>query len=171
MPHLPSKYRFNMLRRLSSRAIRKESCAKSRQKFISDWSLITSLHDVSKSSKMKTLSKAVNSSTKGRCHGNFSLFWSKLLKYLTRYPFSNMILLSELQKENIKWFSLRRTNRDQFFFFFGDFSKTYKLQTILILASRSHKKLTLVFFVLVGLLLTKLNHYFHIFIDTNDFWT
>ena len=37
---------------------------------------------------------------KGQCHGDFSVFWSNLLKYVTRYLFSNIKLLFE-QREKI----------------------------------------------------------------------
>ena len=32
---------------------------------------------------------------KGRCHGDFAEFWSKLLKYLAKHFFANMKLLLE----------------------------------------------------------------------------
>ena len=32
---------------------------------------------------------------RGHCHGDFSVFWSKLLKYLTSYLFANIKLLLE----------------------------------------------------------------------------
>ena len=38
----------------------------------------------------------------GHCHRDFSVFWSKLLNYLTRYLFANIKLLLEHQGENIK---------------------------------------------------------------------
>ena len=38
---------------------------------------------------------------KGHCHGDFSVFCSKLLKYLTRYLFSNIKLLLEERKNKI----------------------------------------------------------------------
>ena len=39
------------------------------------------------------------------------MFWSKLLKYLTRHLFANIKLLRE---ENSKWFLLGSTNYNQF---------------------------------------------------------
>ena len=42
---------------------------------------------------------------KGHCHGDFAVFWSKLLKYLTKNLFCNMKLLLQYREENIKVFS------------------------------------------------------------------
>ena len=41
---------------------------------------------------------------KGHCHGNFAIFWSKLLKYLTKSLFFNMKLLIQHWEENTKVF-------------------------------------------------------------------
>ena len=38
----------------------------------------------------------------GHCHGDFAVFWSKQLKYLTKNLFSNMKLFLEHWKENTK---------------------------------------------------------------------
>ena len=53
-------------------------------------------------------------SLKVHCHYNPAVFWSKLLKYLTKNLFSNMKLLLEHREENIKVFLLGRTNYNQF---------------------------------------------------------
>ena len=37
---------------------------------------------------------------KGHCHGNFAIFWSKPLKYLTKSLFFNMKLLIQHWEEN-----------------------------------------------------------------------
>ena len=41
---------------------------------------------------------------KGHCHGNFAIFWSKPLKYLTESLFFNMKLLIQHWEENTKVF-------------------------------------------------------------------
>ena len=41
---------------------------------------------------------------KGHCHGNFAMFWSKPLKYLTKSLFFNMKLLIQHWEENTKVF-------------------------------------------------------------------
>ena len=43
-------------------------------------------------------------SLKGHCHGNFAIFWSKPLKYLTKSLFFNMKLLIQHWEENTKVF-------------------------------------------------------------------
>ena len=43
-----------------------------------------------------------------KCHGDFAVFWSKLLKYLKKNLYSNMKLLSQHREENIKVFSRRK---------------------------------------------------------------
>ena len=50
----------------------------------------------------------------GHCHGDFALFGSKLLKYLTENLFSNMKLVLEHREENIKGFIRGRTSYNQF---------------------------------------------------------
>ena len=45
---------------------------------------------------------------KGRCHGDFAVCWSKLLKSLSKNLFSNLKLLLEHRKENMKLFSPRK---------------------------------------------------------------
>ena len=42
------------------------------------------------------------------------MYWSKVVKYLTRYLFSNIKLFLPHRKENIKWFFLGRTGCNQF---------------------------------------------------------
>ena len=51
---------------------------------------------------------------KGHCHGDFAIFSSKWLKYLTKNLFSNMKLLLEHREGNIKGFIRGRTNYKQF---------------------------------------------------------
>ena len=51
---------------------------------------------------------------KGYCHGDFVVFWSKQLKYLTKNVFSNMKLFLEHWGENTKGFLRERTNYNQF---------------------------------------------------------
>ena len=51
---------------------------------------------------------------KGHCHGDFAIFSSKWLKYLTKNLFSNMKLLLEHREGNIKVFIRGRTNYKQF---------------------------------------------------------
>ena len=51
---------------------------------------------------------------KRHCQGEFAVFWPKLLKYLTKNPFSNMKLLIERREENIKAFIRERTSYNQF---------------------------------------------------------
>ena len=51
---------------------------------------------------------------KGRCHGDFAVFWSELLKYLTKSLFSNKKLLLEYREGNIKGFLQERTSYNQF---------------------------------------------------------
>ena len=50
-----------------------------------------------------TLNHGINM-TKGHCHGNFAIFWSKLLKYLSKSLFFNMKLLIQHWEENTKVF-------------------------------------------------------------------
>ena len=50
---------------------------------------------------------------KGHCHGDFAIFSSKWLKYLTKNLFSNMKLLFEHREGNIKVFIRGRTNYKQ----------------------------------------------------------
>ena len=49
------------------------------------------------------------------CYGDFAVFWSKLLTYLTKNLFSNMKLLSQHSEENIEVFLPERTNHNLFF--------------------------------------------------------
>ena len=51
---------------------------------------------------------------KEHCHYDFTVLWSKLLKYLTKNLFANMKLLLEHREENIKGFLQERTNYNQF---------------------------------------------------------
>ena len=51
---------------------------------------------------------------KGHCHGDFAIFSSKWLKYLTKNLFSNMKFLLEHREGNIKGFFRGRTNYKQF---------------------------------------------------------
>ena len=51
---------------------------------------------------------------KGHRHGDFAIFSSKWLKYLTKNLFSYMKLLLEHQEGNIKVFILGRTSYKQF---------------------------------------------------------
>ena len=51
---------------------------------------------------------------RGRCHGDFAVFLSKLLTYLTTNPSPNMKLLLECWEENIKRFSQGRTSYKHF---------------------------------------------------------
>ena len=51
---------------------------------------------------------------KGHCHGDFVIFSSKWLKYLTKNLFSDMKLLLEHRERNIKGFFRGRTNYKQF---------------------------------------------------------
>ena len=84
---------------------------------------------------------------KGHCHGDFVIFSSKWLKYLTKNLFSNMKLLLEHREGNIKGFIRGRTNYKQFL---DDFSTVhrrnlkklanfFKLQSISILAIPSKR--------------------------------
>ena len=47
---------------------------------------------------------------KGHCHGDFAVFWSKLLKHLMKNLFANVKLLLEHREENLKGFLQGRTN-------------------------------------------------------------
>ena len=47
---------------------------------------------------------------KGHCHGDFAVFWSKLLRHLTKNLFADVKLLLEHRKENIKGILQGRTN-------------------------------------------------------------
>ena len=47
---------------------------------------------------------------KGLCHTDFAVFWSKLLRHLTKNVSANMKLLAEHRQENIKEFLQGRTN-------------------------------------------------------------
>ena len=60
-----------------------------------------------------------NEEFKGLCHGNFAVFWSKLLKYLPKNLFCKMKLILQHREENIKDFLLGRTSHNQIF---SDFS-------------------------------------------------
>ena len=53
---------------------------------------------------IKLLDETVLSYLKGHCHGNFAIFWSKPLKYLTKSLFFNMKLLIQHWEENTKIF-------------------------------------------------------------------
>ena len=53
-------------------------------------------------------------SLKRHCHGDFAIFSSKWLKYLTKNLFSNMKLLLEHLEGNMKVFIRGRTNYKQF---------------------------------------------------------
>ena len=48
--------------------------------------------------------KTIAIGLKGHCHGNFAIFWSKPLKYLTKSLFLNMKLLIQHWEENTKVF-------------------------------------------------------------------
>ena len=48
--------------------------------------------------------KRLRANLKGHCRGNFAIFWSKPLKYLTRSLFFNMKLLIQHWEENAKVF-------------------------------------------------------------------
>ena len=48
--------------------------------------------------------QSVPQTLKGHCHGNFAIFWSKLLKCLTKSLFFNMKLLIQHWEENTKVF-------------------------------------------------------------------
>ena len=63
---------------------------------------------------------------KEHCHGHFSVFWPKGLKYLTRHLFSNIKLLVEHREYHNNRFLLGRTNYDQFF---GNFSRIHSKKT------------------------------------------
>ena len=60
------------------------------------------------------------SGLKGHCHGDFAVFWSKLLKHLTKNLLANMKLFLEHREENLKRFLQGRTN------YISDFSKIHK---------------------------------------------
>ena len=52
--------------------------------------------------------------SKGYCHDDFAVVRSKLLKYLTKNPFSNIKLLLEHREENVKGFIWGRASYNQF---------------------------------------------------------
>ena len=75
----------------------------------------------------------------------------------------------------------KKENKIFFFFFFCDFSKIhtrnlkklanlFKLQSISILSHPQSEMVDTSFCILVGLFLTKLNHYFNVSIDVNMFF-
>ena len=51
---------------------------------------------------------------KGKYQGDFAVFCSKLLKYLTKNRFSNMKMLLERREKNIKAFIQEKTSYNQF---------------------------------------------------------
>ena len=63
------------------------------------------------------------SDLKGHCHGDFAIFSSKWLKFMTKNLFSNIKFLLEYQEGNIKVFIRGRTNYKQFF---DDFSTIHR---------------------------------------------
>ena len=95
----------------------------------------------------------------GPIHGDFAVFWSKLLKYLTKNLFANMKLLLEHREEIFKGFLQGRTNYNQFL----STSLKYTGRTCLTIRSQT------LFCALAGLLLKKLNHYFNDSINSNLF--
>ena len=81
-----------------------------------------------------------NGSFKVHCHGDFAIFWSKLLKYLTKNLFCNMTLLLQHRERNIKVFLVGRTNHNQFLatcLKCTEGTNFFKLQSTSILAIRS----------------------------------
>ena len=59
--------------------------------------------DVSQGADLRNL-LLMFSQLKGHCHGNFAIFWSKPLKYLTKSLFFNKKLLTQHWEENTKVF-------------------------------------------------------------------
>ena len=109
---------------------------------------------------------------KGHCHDDFAVFWSKLLRYLTKNVFADMKLLLEHREENIKGFLQGRTNYDQFLATSLKYTRRTKFFQVAIHFHPSHPQPNIIytsFCALVGLLLTKLNHYFKNSTDSNMF--
>ena len=110
----------------------------------------------------------------GHCHGDFAAFWSKLLKYFRKNLFFNMKLLLQHREENINVFLLRRTNQNQFVAtslkYTGRTWKNWPTFQVKIHFHPSHPQPNIInssFCALVGLLLTKLKHYFNYSIEIN----
>ena len=61
---------------------------------------------------------------KGHCHGNFAIFWSKPLKYLTQSLFFNMKLLIQHWEENTKVFLSEEQNYSYFLVTFLKYTGT-----------------------------------------------
>ena len=115
---------------------------------------------------------------KGHCHGDFATFSWKWLKYSTKNLFSNMKLLLEHREGNIKgdlsgeeqsissfWWLLYNTQKE--------LEKIAQSFQVVIHFHPSHAQPKIIntsFCALLGLLLTKLNHYFDDFIDSNKFF-
>ena len=124
------------------------------------------------------LRKSPRNLTEGHCHGDFAVYWSKLLRYLTKNLFNNMKLSLEHRDESL-----------------NNLSEEEKLQSVISrfskILKRNLKKLAKFFQVsihfhprhprskmnhsgfcaLVGLYLTKPNNYFNVCIHTNMcFW-
>ena len=99
---------------------------------------------------------------KGHAHGDFAVFWSKLLKYFPKNLFCFMKLPLPHREENIK------TNHSRFLATSLKF--TGQCFQAAIHFHPSHPQPNIInisFCALVGLLLTKLNHYFNDSIETN----
>ena len=93
------------------------------------------------------LRKSPRNLTEGHCHGDFAVYWSKLLRYLTKNLFNNMELSLEHRDESLNNLSeeekLQSVMSPFFFFFFfpeKELEKTgqffFKFQFISILAIR-----------------------------------
>lgn len=100
------------------------------------------------------------------------MYWSKVVKYLTRCLFSNIKLFLPHRKENIKWFFLGRTGCNQFLVIYPNTQEKLKkigqcFQVALQFDPR-HPLPNIIntnLSVLVGYLLAKLNHHFNVSID------
>ena len=104
---------------------------------------------------------------KGHCHGDFAVFWSKLLKCLTKNLFAKIKLLLEHWEEDIKGFLQERTNYNQFLTTSLNYTrrKNWPIFSSYNLFSSQPSTAHIIntsFCAIVGvLLLTKLNHYFN----------
>ena len=112
---------------------------------------------------------------KWRCHGDFAVVWSKLLKYLTKNLFCKMKLFLQHREENIKVFLLGRTNHNQSLVTSLNYTCSKNLKKIgsffqvAIHFHPGHPQPNIIkssFCALVALLLTKLCHYFNDSIET-----
>ena len=103
---------------------------------------------------------------KGHCHSDFPVCWSKLLKNLITNLFSDIKLLLGHQEKNMKWFLWTRINYNRFS---AIFSEIHRRNNPFPSWLSTAKDEWTSFCALVGLLLTKLNHYFDIYIHTNIF--